>query len=252
VVIAFVKCLALYRVWFDFSRLNRTLIVSGFVLSVLGGTAYFLLGVLHTETFRPDLAPYFQATYFVVAGGLALALTGALLKEFKSSVVEASRASRYFIYAALANTIMAGIFALPVLDPTFEFPILITRWPGVYMVTAFFSFVIIGVLGNAGWAGVIDRLKNNANFPGPSRTVLAIELLFIQVGSYGLAIFMFLGGYVGASLDYSGAGPGIVGIAMEFSVIPSALGIFLIIAGEFMCVASALRALRTPLATLSS
>ncbi|MDA4127090.1 MAG: hypothetical protein OK452_07805 [Thaumarchaeota archaeon] len=225
--------------------MNKTLVVSGLVLSGLGGMAYVLLGVLHAETFRPDLAPYYEATLLFVGGGLALALAGAVVKDFKHSMVEAPRAARYFVYAALANMVMAGVFALPVLDPAFEFPILITRWPGVYMVTAFFSFLIVGVLGNAGWAGIIDRFRGDATYSGISKIWLATELTFIQVGSYGLAIFMFLGGYVGASLDYSGGGPGIVGISMEFAVIPSAVSICLIIAGEFICVATFLKALRT-------
>jgi hypothetical protein len=226
--------------------LNRTLIVSGLAIASLGAAAYVLLGVLHGETFRPDLAPYYQVTYATTGAGLVLVLAGAIVNEFKPSVVEASRLSRYFVYLALANTVMAGVFVLPVLDPVFDFPILITRWPGVYMVVAFFTFVVVGVLGNVAWSGLVERLKDNASFPGFSKIWLATELSFIQVGSYGLAVFMFLGGYVGASLDYSGAGAGIVGIAMEFAVIPSAVSIFLIIAGEFMCLGSFVKALRTP------
>ena len=63
-----------------------------------------------------------------------------------------------------------------------------------------------------------------------------------EVGVYALAIFMFLGGYIGASLAYSGAGGFIVGAQMEVAVIPSALGIFLVMLGTLIGVANVLLA----------
>jgi hypothetical protein len=144
------------------------------------------------------------------------------------------QASRFYSRLAIFNGVMAGIFVIPVLDPAFEFPILITRWPGIYMVIAYFSFLIVSVLGNAAWSNLARNFLEDGAARGLRKGWFIIHLVFTQVGAYGLAAFMFFGGYLGASLDYSGFGPTIVGSQMEFSVIPSAVAIFLIVIGEWV------------------
>ncbi|MBE18502.1 MAG: hypothetical protein CMO11_00785 [Thaumarchaeota archaeon] len=45
---------------------------------------------------------------------------------------------KYFFQIFLINTAIAIIVAIPVLIPSLAFPILITEWPGIYMIIGFF------------------------------------------------------------------------------------------------------------------
>ena len=98
-----------------------------------------------------------------------------------------------FLKLSILNTIVAIIFLFPILIPQLAFPILITEWPGIYMVLAYFIFLFGALLA---------------------------------------CIFMYWGGYVGSSAAYSGMSEFVVGIMMEFATIPSGLGIGLILFGN--------------------
>jgi hypothetical protein len=193
-----------------------------------------LLGQLAVETFRVDLTSWVLTSYILIGFGILIILAGMILRRGKTVIITYVQASRFYSRLAIFNGVMAGIFVIPVLDPAFEFPILITRWPGIYMVIAYFSFLIISVLGNAAWSSLLSNSAEEGAAQGLRKGSLMLQLVFTQIGSYGLAAFMFFGGYVGASVDYSGFGPTIVGSQMEFAVVPSAVSIFLIVTGEWV------------------
>jgi hypothetical protein len=71
---------------------------------------------------------------------------------------------------------------------------------------------------------------------------LFAQIVVTEVGVCALTIFMFMGGHIGAMLNYSGAADFVTGARMEVAVIPSALGIFLVARGTLIGVANVLLA----------
>lgn len=225
--------------------MDKLVAAAGSVTAVSGVVLYDLLEQLQTETFRADLPPYFDFALVVLGAGVILVLLGFILPNRPMKTIDTHKASRYFGYAALANTVAAALFAIPVLIPVLRFPILITRWPGVYMVMGYTLFVLVGVLGTLGWSGLYrwlpDLLGKSEIFKAP----FLFQFVATEFAVYLTSTSMFLGGYIGSSLVYGGAGDTVVGIAMEVAVIPSALGIFLIVIGSLAGVGNALLSRRS-------
>lgn len=215
-------------------RLRKLVSVSGILVSLLGAVMYLLLGELRSETFRSDLPPYLSVASAAVVLGALLFAVGLVLPESGSRVIDVQIASRYMTEVALANAFLAALFAIPVLIPSLEFPILITRWPGIYMVMAFFLFVTLGVLGSFSWAALFRWLPDLFHKSAIRTPLFFFQLAGLEVGICVMSLFMFWGGYVGASLVQQRAGDAVVGTAMEFAVIPSALGIFLTVSSTLV------------------
>ncbi|TLX97769.1 MAG: hypothetical protein E6K90_10100 [Thaumarchaeota archaeon] len=209
--------------------MRRAVSILGAIIGFLGGAMYVLLIQLRSETFRADLPPWMTGALALVGLGIALFLAGLALPSREMGTLDVVRASNYFAYSTVFNTFAAACFSIPVLIPTFEFPILITRWPGIYMVIGYAFFVLIGVLGSLGWSVLYRWLPELFARHSVLRPLFLFQFSTLEVGVYLLSVFMFLGGYVGSALVHQGIGDTIVGIQMEFAVIPSALGIFLVI-----------------------
>jgi hypothetical protein len=209
--------------------LNRTAVLIGFLLLAAGIAMYFLLEQLALETFRADRSVWLLTSYALIGLGVLAVFLGLGTRGGNAARTSVDQAVGYFSRLALLNTVVAAIFVFPLLIPSLEFPILITRWPGIYMVIAYTSFVMIGVLGNVAWSSLLANRKGSL-----VRWQLWTQLALTGVGIYTFSIFTFLGGYVGATLDYGGAGPGLVGIDMEFAVVPAGLSIFGIVVGELL------------------
>ncbi len=222
----------------------RILSLAGAILAAIGGVVYELLLQLRSETFRADLPPWMNLSLALGAVGLVIFLVGGVLPERSLGTIKVSRASSYFGWITILNTVAAAVFSIPVLVPRFEFPILITRWPGVYMVIGYTFFVVVGVLGTFAWSAFYRWMPDLLSTEAVYRVPFLFQIAVMEVGIYVMSIFMFLGGYVGSSLAYQGVGDTIVGTAMEFAVIPTALGIGAQIASTFVGVANALFASR--------
>lgn len=205
----------------------------------------FLLGQLKSDFFRAYLPPWTFASYAVIALGGSAILGGLALGGGPSAPLDVRRASRVAATLSMVNAVAAAIFVAPVLDPALRLPILITQWPGIYMVIAYLSFLVVGVLGLAAWAVMFVHSEDIMGSPSIGRTGFATQVLLTEAGAYGLAISMFLGGYVGSWLAYTGAGPVAVGAQMEFSVIPSAVSIFAVAAGTVVGVVNMLASRRS-------
>lgn len=203
---------------------------------------FFLVGLLHSETYRAAIIIYEYTALVVGAIGIAVMIVGLAARDVPLATVDTEGVARFYFRLALVNTVAAALFIAPVLDAQLKFPILITRWPGIYMVVAYTSFVLIGILGTVCWGLFFHLLPSMFDRSSLRRFWLFAQVIVTQVGVYALAIFMFLGGYIGASLNYSGAGDFIVGSQMEVAVIPSALGIFLVVLGTMIGVFNVLLA----------
>jgi len=217
---------------------RRAVSILGAIIGFLGGAMYGLLIQLRSETFRADLPPWMTGALALVGLGIILFLAGLALPRKEMGTLDVVRASNYFAYSTVFNTFAAACFSIPVLIPTFEFPILITRWPGIYMVIGYAFFVLIGVLGSLGWSVLYRWLPELFARHAVLRPLFLFQFSTLEVGVYLLSVFMFLGGYVGSALVHQGVGDTIVGIQMEFAVIPSALGIFLVIVSTLVGLAN--------------
>ncbi len=214
--------------------MRRQVILLGVFALGTGVAMAVMLGQLRSDFFRAYLPPWVYVSYAVSATGAAAIVAGALMKPVGESSTEAGRAGGAVARIALLNAVISALMLIPVLVPSYRLPILITQWPGVYMVLAYFSFLVVGVLGMAAWSVFLLHLPGLLGRTNLSTLWFRAQLALTEVGVYVLAVAMFAGGYVGSWLAYTGAGPAVVGAEMEFSVIPSAVGIFMVAAGTFM------------------
>ncbi len=221
------------------------LLAAGSATLIIGVLMNLLLSDLRSAFFRAYLPPWVYASYVLVLVGTVLAIGGTLSRPVASTRIGADIAANLFAYAALANVVAAGIFASPLIVPTLKFPILITQWPGIYMTIAYFAFITIGVIGMFCWSLLFRSLPLLAKSTTVFKNPVLVQLLASEVGIYGMSISMFLGGYVGSYQNYIGFGPSVVGIDMEFSVIPSAVCIFIVILSALLGVANVILSRRT-------
>ncbi len=220
--------------------MRRQLVLLGAFALGSGAAMAIMLGQLRSDFFRAYLLPWQYVSYATMAVGAALLVLGALQRPQELRPVDPGKAARLLVRLAMLNAVAAALFLIPVLFPSFRLPILITQWPGIYMVLAYFSFLVVGVLGMAVWSLLFARSNELFSGEGVGALGFWVQLVLTEVGAYVLAFAMFAGGYVGSWLSYTGAGPVAVGAEMEFSVIPSAVAIFMVAAGTVVGVANAL------------
>ena len=134
-----------------------------------------------------------------------------------------------FMKLSVLNTIVAIIFLFPILIPQLAFPILITEWPGIYMVLAYFIFLFAAVIGFIAWTFAYYLLWKLYEIKFVKRNLVYAQIVLLEIGALLACIFMYWGGYVGSSAAYSGMSEFVVGIMMEFATIPSGLGIGLVL-----------------------
>jgi len=222
--------------------MNKVVTITAALVCASGFAMFFLVGLLHSETYRAAIIIYQYSALVVSVIGAGGVVVGVVARDTPLRTIDTEGVARLYFRLALINTISAALFAAPLLDPQFKFPILITRWPGIYMVVAYTFFILVGVVGMLCWGVFFHLLPSMFDKASVRRFWLFAQVAVTEVGAYALAIFMFLGGYIGASLNYSGAGDFIVGAQMEVAVIPSALGIFLVMLGTLIGVANVLLA----------
>ncbi len=220
--------------------MRRQFVYLGALALGSGATMNLLLAQLRSDFFRAYLPPWVYVSYGTIAFGVILVVFGIRSQPRGPDVLRAAKAGSYMAKLALANALGAACLVAPVVFPSFRLPILITQWPGIYMVLAYFSFLVVGVLGMAGWSSIFAHLPETFGKDAVGGVGFAAQVLMTEVGVYALAISMFLGGYVGSWLSYTGAGPVAVGAQMEFSVIPSAVSIYLVAAGTIVGVVNVL------------
>jgi hypothetical protein len=218
--------------------MNKAVTITGALVFASGLAMFFLVGLLHSETYRAAIVIYQYSALVVSVIGAGALVVGLVSRDTPLGTIDTEGVARFYFRLALINTVSAALFAAPLLDPRFGFPILITRWPGVYMVVAYTFFVLVGVIGMLCWGVFFHLLPSMFDRTSVRRFWLFAQVGVTEVGVYALAIFMFLGGYIGAELNYSGAADFVTGAAMEVAVIPSALGIFLVTLGTLIGVAN--------------
>ena len=218
--------------------MNRFIVFWGALASVAGAIMYYIVYMLGFETFRPDLVPFENTASAVVFAGIAIIIVGLVARPFATSDLGVKSASKYFLYGALINSVAAAFFIAPILFPAFDFPILITQWPGIYMVIGYSMFLVIGIIGMVAWSAVYHLLPSVLSKNAINKKYFLLQFALMEIGIYALSISMFVGGYLGATILYEGAGPFVVGAQMEVGVIPSGVAIFLLILSTLIGIAS--------------
>ena len=140
--------------------MRTQVVLAGGAGLVVGAAMNYLLSDLKSAYFRAYLPPWVICSYVILALGAGLLLVGLIVKPSSALRLDASRAANALTYIAVVNGIAAIAFAAPVLIPSFRFPILITQWPGIYMVIAYVAFLVVGILGNLAWSSVFRSLPS--------------------------------------------------------------------------------------------
>jgi hypothetical protein len=145
------------------------------------------------------------------------------------SGIEAETASKYFFYVTVVNIFIAAVVTAPVLDPQLGIPIKINHWPGTWIFVAYFSFLIVGVLGMLAWAVIYYMLPRILSKPTVNRSLFYGHLLVTEVSVVAATGLMgFFPGYVGGTLIQQGFPEIEVTRVIEWTVIP--IGVFIAMA----------------------
>ena len=221
----------------------------GCLLAASGAVMHFLLLGLGQESFFMSglyLPPAQVAAYGTVAAGISLFLASFVTEWPRHVEISNEVASKYFGRIALVNALAAAIFAAPMLVPSLELPILLTEWPGIYIVIAYTFFVIFGVIGMLAWSMLYHFTPAFFSRQLLDRRSVLLQLILSEVGIYTVSTVLFAAGYIGASLVHDGkVGSVFIGASMEFSDIPAAVSIFIIILSVFLGAINILTGRRT-------
>lgn len=223
--------------------MNTYLAIWGALLTLSGVAMHFLLIGMEYVTFfmAPTYLPPAQiVSYGVIFAGLVLLSASFTISWPRYATISNDTASRHFGRIALVNGLAAAVFVSAMLVPPLQLPILLTEWPGIYIVISYAFFVIFGVLGMLAWsvmyhfAPVFFSRRELLD-----RRSILVQLFLSEVAIYSVSTVLFLAGYIGAREvhDVTFGNPvmdPLVGSSMEFSDIPAAVSIFLIIVSMFL------------------
>lgn len=158
--------------------------------------------------------------------------------------IQTERVARYFLYIALVNTLAATIFTTPLLVPTFGLPLIVGVFPGTWLLIAYLSFLIVGVVGMVGWSAIYYFASK---FMGKQETIkiLAIShLVMVELAVYGYASTMSAAGWLGGQALRQGLSVAAVGFLIEPLVLPTGAFIALVLVGQVIGVSNMLWTLR--------
>ncbi|MBI2125990.1 MAG: hypothetical protein HYU02_01555 [Thaumarchaeota archaeon] len=161
------------------------------------------------------------------------------LQQQPSSLrLDLGRVVRYFVYMAFINLAIAIVITTPIFLPRLRFPILLTEWPGIYIYIGYTAFLIGGVVGMLAWAVGYYLLWKAFKKDTCDKRILFSQLIITNIGVYVVSTFMFIGGYQGAFYAHEHFGAFVVGKLMEWTVIPSGIGIALSLLGNMFGLAN--------------
>jgi len=150
-----------------------------------------------------------------------------------------SQMMRYYLYATILSFCAAVAFTVPVIVPEFTFPLELTIWPGTWMFQAYFAFLIVGVLGNLGWAALTDLMKRSTGKEYGRRYLGFAHIALSNIGVYGATTAMFAVGFFGGYGALVGYGRAVITQAIiGWMVVPIGVFIYLYILASLFGVAN--------------
>ena len=215
------------------SSLNKYTATWGVMLAGSGVVMNLLLGQLWNVRFYMAifyLPPAQIVSYGVIVAGALLFAASFFVQWPRYSEMSTEDASKYFGRLALVNALAAAVFVVPFLDPPLAIPYLLTEWPGIYILIAYVFFVIFGVMGMLAWAVTYRFAPSFFSRESVDRRSAILQMIFSEVGIYSVSSLLFLAGFIGSEEVRHGNLAGFfIGATMEFSDIPAAVGIFIIL-----------------------
>lgn len=135
-----------------------------------------------------------------------------------------------FLGLAVFNVILSVIFTAVVLDPFLCVSVspgqfgcrdnMVTSWPGTWLFIGYFTWLIVGVVGSFGWAGLYylgDKLRGKTEY---NDLFSRLHLLAFEVGVLGATACMAAVGYVGGGVIATGGGAAVSAEAIALNIFP--------------------------------
>ncbi len=143
--------------------------------------------------------------------------------------ISSERVVRYFAWVTLLNILLGVAFTLPTLHPALAIPIKLTLFPGIWMLVAYTIFLLVGILGFAGWTlgyHLLHRAFRRMSLP---KWTIFSQLVLGEVGIVVFTVILFLGAYQSSTATYQGSSPVLAGLYAEWVVIPTGISLVLVL-----------------------
>jgi hypothetical protein len=147
-----------------------------------------------------------------------------------SGTIKTTDLAKRFLALGTFNAILSVIFTAVVLDPFLcvsvspgEFGChdnMVTSWPGTWLFIGYFTWLIVGVLGSFGWAGLFylgDILRGKTEI---NAFFSKVHVLAFEVGVLGATACMAAVGYVGGGVIATGGGAAVAAEAISLDIFP--------------------------------
>jgi hypothetical protein len=138
--------------------------------------------------------------------------------------------ARRFLGLATFNVVLSVIFTAVILDPFLCVSVspgqfgchdnMVTSWPGTWLFIGYFTWLIVGVVGALGWAGLFylgDTLRGKTEV---NTFFSRVHVIFFEVGVLGATACMAAVGYVGGGVIAKGGGAAVAAEAIALNIFP--------------------------------
>jgi hypothetical protein len=151
------------------------------------------------------------------------------MKTFSATMKTTDLAKR-FLALGTFNVVLSVIFSAVILDPFLCVSVspgqfgchdnMVTSWPGTWLFIGYFVWLIVGVLGAFGWAGLFylgSELRGKTQI---SKFFSRLHILTFEVGVLGATACMAAVGYVGGGVIATGGGAAVAAEAIALDIFP--------------------------------
>jgi hypothetical protein len=138
--------------------------------------------------------------------------------------------AKRFLALGTFNVILSVIFSAVILDPYLCVSVspgqfgchdnMVTSWPGTWLFIGYFTWLIVGVLGSFGWAGLFylgDQLRGKTEI---NALFSKLHVIMFEVGVLGATACMAAVGYVGGGVIATGGGAAVAAEAISLDIFP--------------------------------
>ena len=138
--------------------------------------------------------------------------------------------AKRFLALGTFNVILSVIFSAVILDPYLCVSVspgqfgchdnMVTSWPGTWLFIGYFTWLIVGVLGSFGWAGLFylgDQLRGKTEI---NAFFSKLHVVMFEVGVLGATACMAAVGYVGGGVIATGGGAAVAAEAISLDIFP--------------------------------
>jgi hypothetical protein len=138
--------------------------------------------------------------------------------------------AKRFLALGTFNVILSVIFSAVILDPFLCVSVspgqfgchdnMVTSWPGTWLFIGYFTWLIVGVLGSFGWAGLYylgDTLRGKTEV---NAFFSKVHVIAFEVGVLGATACMAAVGYVGGGVVATGGGAAVAAEAISLDIFP--------------------------------